>query len=192
MDFIRKIFFHIWYFQDPPWDTNQTPPEVYSFIENRTPGRALDLGCGTGTNVITLAKYGWQALGVDFIPKAIHTAQFKAKKAGIPADFRIADVTQLKDIQGPFDLVLDIGCYQSLDKAGMASYRKRLNQLMPSGSYYMIYLFFRSEKSISGSGASEDDLLPFLQFLEQIKREDGTERGIRKSSWLIYRKPEKE
>lgn len=37
----------------PPWDTNITPPELVAEVEGpqaRTSGRALDLGCGTGTN----------------------------------------------------------------------------------------------------------------------------------------------
>ena len=57
-----------------PWDTNITPPEVKEFIAAAPPGKALDLGCGTGTNAITLAQHGWQATGVDFAPKAIRTA----------------------------------------------------------------------------------------------------------------------
>jgi hypothetical protein len=37
----------------PPWDTKVTPPEVVELVEGEgLPfGRALDLGCGTGTNV---------------------------------------------------------------------------------------------------------------------------------------------
>jgi SAM-dependent methyltransferase len=186
---LRKLFFHIWYFKDPPWDTNQTPPELYDFIETTPPGRALDLGCGTGTNVITLIKNGWQATGVDFIPKAIRAAQRKALKAGVSADFQVGDVTQLKGIQGQFDLVLDIGCYQSLDPVGRVKYRERINQLLKPGGAYMIYLFFKSDDVASGSGATEADLKPFSGFLTLKRREDGSERGLRKSSWLTYQKP---
>jgi SAM-dependent methyltransferase len=189
MNFFRKLFFQIWYLRHPPWDTNQTPPEVYDFLAANPPGRALDLGCGTGTNAITLTSHGWQVVGVDFVGKAIRTARRKAARAGVKVDFHLADVTLLPGIEGEFDLVLDIGCFQSLDPAGMAAYRRRINQLLAPGGYFMIYLFFKPENASSGSGASEADLIPFADFLELRLRQDGTERGIRKSSWLTFQKP---
>ncbi len=32
-----------------------------------TPGRALDLGSGTGRNAIYLARHGWEAIGVEMV-----------------------------------------------------------------------------------------------------------------------------
>lgn len=186
---LRKLFFHIWYFKEPPWDTNQTPPELVDFIETNPPGRALDLGCGTGTNVITLIKNGWQTTGVDFIPKAIRAAKRKARRAGVTADFQVGDVTQLKNIQGQFDLILDIGCFHSLNPGRMVNYRERINKLLKPGGIYMIYLFFKPIEAKSRSGVTEADLIPFSEFMTLTKREDGSERGLRKASWLTYQKP---
>jgi cyclopropane fatty-acyl-phospholipid synthase-like methyltransferase len=190
MNFIKKLFFQIWYFRKPPWDTNQTPPELYAFIRANPPGRALDLGCGTGTNVITLAEHGWQATGVDFIPIAINTARKKAQKAGLDVNFTVGDVTRLDAIEGPFDLILDIGCYHSLDSDGMEAYRQRIRTLLAPGGSYMIYLFFKDEhqsSALKGSNATEADLQPFLDFMELEKRQDGVERGLLRSAWLTYR-----
>ena len=190
INFIKKLFFQIWYFRKPPWDTNQTPPELYEFMQAIPPGRALDLGCGTGTNVITLAKHGWQATGIDFIPKAIKTARKKAQKAGVDVNFMVGDVTRLDQIEGPFDLILDIGCYHSLGPAGMRAYREQVRRLLAPGGCYMIYLFFKTEDQSSplkGSNATEADLHPFLDFMELELRQDGEERGLLRSAWLIYR-----
>lgn len=188
MNFFRKLFFTIWYFKEPPWDTHQTPPEVFDFIAKNPPGRALDLGCGTGTNVITLVEHGWQATGIDFIPKAIRAAKLKAAQTGVNPDFRVGDVTRLDGVQGLFDLILDIGCYQSLDPAGRLAYRDNLKRFLAPGGAYMIYLFFRPEDAISSPGVTEADLVLFLDFLDQVQRQDGTERGLHRSAWLTYRK----
>jgi len=190
MSFLQKILFTYWYFRKPPWDTNQTPPEVLEFIEQNSPGRALDLGCGTGTNAIRLAGNGWQVIGVDFVRKAIRTAQQKAQHADVVVDFRVGDVTKLTGIVGPFDFILDIGCYHNLSVEGMKTYRHNLNRLLKVGGIFMLYAFFREGDSTSGSGVVAADLEAFSTQLELVSRADGFDRGHRSSVWLKYRKGE--
>ena len=40
-------------------------------LEGIVPGRALDMGCGDGSNAVWLAKRGWRVTGVDFSRKAV-------------------------------------------------------------------------------------------------------------------------
>ncbi len=189
MSLLQKLFFQIWYLRKPPWDTNQTPPELYEYMEANPPGRALDLGCGTGTNAIKLAENGWQVTGVDFVPKAIRSARKKAKQAAVDIEFYIGDVTKLDYIKGSFDLILDIGCYHVLNPSGMRAYRNNVMRLLAPGGTYMIYLFFKMEDRDSGSkgsNATEADLVPFLDFMDLVKREDGLDRGDSRSAWITY------
>ena len=98
-----------------PWDTGVTPQEVVEEASAMEPGRALDLGCGTGTNVLWLAQHGWTAVGVDRSPIAIESARRRADWTS-GAMFVEGDVTRLAELQvdGPFDLILDIGCFHGL------------------------------------------------------------------------------
>jgi len=185
MNFWRKLFFSLWYWRSPPWDTNQTPPELLEFIAHHPPGKALDLGCGTGTNVITLAKHNWTVTGVDFIPKAIRQARRKSALAKVNANLRVGDVTKLEDVEGPFDLILDIGCYHSLNPIGMEAYRANIQHLLSPGGTFMLYIFFKAENG-AGPGVTEADLTPLTDFLTLTERQDGTDRETRKSSWLFY------
>lgn len=122
-----------------PWDTQITPPEVMEFIAAQPAGSALDLGCGTGTNAITLARHGWRVTGVDFAPKAVQTARRKAAEAGLHITFHAADVTDLSMLTDPYDYVLDIGCLFVLGTEGRLRYARELARLTRSGSWYMLY-----------------------------------------------------
>jgi SAM-dependent methyltransferase len=184
---LRRLFFNLWYYREPPWDTGVSPPELMSFIESHPPGRALDLGCGTGTNVITLARNGWQATGVDFAPRAIRTARRKARDAALGVDLRVDDVTKLEDISSQFDLILDMGCFHSLSNQGKSDYVQNLDQLLAPGGTYLMYGFFK-EDGESGSGLLEADLDAISEHLDLIERQDGSERGLRPSAWFKYRK----
>ncbi len=190
MSFFRKLVFNYWYFRKPPWDTNQTPPEVLEFIQNNPPGKALDLGCGTGTNAITLARNGWQVVGVDYVGKAIRAAKKKGDKAQVKIDFRVADVTKLTGVEGPYDLVLDIGCYHNLSTTGMADYRKTVNHLLKVEGIFMLYAFFRNGETTPGPGVVEAELKSFSAILELVSRVDVMERGAHPSVWLTFQKRE--
>ena len=67
-------------------------------------GTALDLGCGTGLNVLKLTELGWKVTGVDFAGYAIELAKAAAVKRDIDATFVVADTTVWKPSQH-FDLV---------------------------------------------------------------------------------------
>jgi ubiquinone/menaquinone biosynthesis C-methylase UbiE len=122
MSWLRQVFFNFYYYLHPPWDTGISPPELFAYMENHAPGRALDLGCGTGTNAITLAKHGWEVTGIDFANRAIRIARQKAQEAGLNVEFLTGDVTKLVGFSEQFDLVLDIGCFHSLNFAAQKDY----------------------------------------------------------------------
>ena len=55
-------------------------------------GRALDLGCGRGLQTHELARRGWEAVGIDNVPRAIDAANSE----GVPGTtFVVGDVTVL-------------------------------------------------------------------------------------------------
>ena len=88
-------------------DVIETPVDtaLVTLAEGRPPGRALDLGCGTGQNSIWLATRGWDVTGIDIVPKAIAVARARAAEAGVQVEFRVDDVT-LFEPRHAYDLVL--------------------------------------------------------------------------------------
>lgn len=128
-----------------PWDTGITPPEVVELIEGPAalaPGRVLDLGCGTGTNVVFLAEHGWDATGVDAEPIALDVAREKiADVAG--ARVLLGDVTRLGSLglDGPFDLLLDVGCFHSVPRSRRDAYASGAAALTRAGATLFVFAF---------------------------------------------------
>ncbi|HET7724779.1 MAG TPA: methyltransferase domain-containing protein [Propionibacteriaceae bacterium] len=80
---------------------------VVQVVSGLAPGRALDLGCGEGGDVIWLAQHGWEATGVDISETATRRAAAAAREAGIPeerAQFVAADLATWVPT-GTYDLV---------------------------------------------------------------------------------------
>ena len=186
----RRLLFQYWYFGQPKWDTGTSPPELLDFIGQHTPGRAIDIGCGTGTNVVTLAKAGWQVTGVDFAPRAIHLAKQKIRESGIRAGLSVNDATNLRGINGPYNLALDIGCFHGIPKAGQSRYLEQLDRILAPDGFWLMYGFFRPGTVKAGTGLVEADMNSISAQLTLISRRDGFDdkRG-RPSAWFLFQKP---
>ena len=166
-----------------PWDTNITPPEVMEFLGEHPPGKALDLGCGTGSNAITLAQHGWQATGVDFVPKAIRTARQKAAAAGLIVDFYVADVTDLSFLRETYDYILDIGCLFTLKEKDRGAYAESVFRLLKHQGWYMLYAWMPRTLKGRKTGISVEDVKNLLSpVLNEVKIVIGEEKGF-PSAW---------
>jgi 2-polyprenyl-3-methyl-5-hydroxy-6-metoxy-1,4-benzoquinol methylase len=171
-----------------PWDTQITPPEVMEFITNSSPGKALDLGCGTGTNAITLARHGWQVTGVDFVLKAIRQARRKAAAAGLRIEFNTADVTDLGMLAGGYDYVLDIGCLFTLKQNERVKYACELARLLRPQGDYMLYAWLPRPWKGGMAGLSAEAVESLLSpAFVRTRFVIGAEKGY-PSAWYWYRR----
>jgi len=189
--FNRDRWKFVWRYRrgQTPWDTNITPPEVMEFIEKTEPGRALDLGCGTGTNAITLARNGWQATGVDFVPKAIRTARRKAAAAGLKVSFHVADVTDLGFLTVKYDYILDIGCLFTLKEMDRREYSRSVLRLLEPRGWYMLYAWMPRTFRGRTTGISVEDVKRlFSPVLTEHKIIEGEEKGF-PTAWYWFQQP---
>lgn len=172
-----KYEWRYWWGQTP-WETEVTPPEVLAFIQNTRNGKALDLGCGTGTHAITLAQHGWRVTGIDFSRKAIHRARCKAAKAGAEIAFHIADVTSPLKHNDLYDFVLDIGCFFSLREKDRKQYIEMLAGLVrPKGCYMLFSWLPRLKRGRIVGILPEEAKLLFQENFKSIRTRIGVEKG---------------
>jgi SAM-dependent methyltransferase len=124
-----------------PWDEDDPPPEIIAAAAEMPAGRALDLGCGYGRAAIYLARHGWQADGVDFIPQAIAEARRRAEQAGVGdrARFHVGSAADLGHLDPPYQLAVDVGCMHSFDEATLVAYREQLLRLLAPGGRYLLF-----------------------------------------------------
>lgn len=187
-NFLRRLLFQYWYFRQPPWDTGVSPPELFEFLEKQEPGRAIDIGCGTGTNVITLARAGWRVTGVDFAPRAVKLARQKLKREGIQAELFVRDATRLEGIQGPFDLAFDLGCFHGIPQANRTHYLRQLDRILAPSGYWLMYGFLKPEGG-TGTGLTESEIGWIAERLTLLSRRSGMDDGRAKpSAWFLFQK----
>jgi SAM-dependent methyltransferase len=158
------------------------------FIARTPPGKALDLGCGTGTNSITLARHGWRVTGVDFIPQAILTARAKAARSGYAIDFLVASVTDLSALSGPFDYALDIGCLHSLKADDRMRYAVNLSRLLRPQAWCMLYAWLPRPREGGVAGISADEVESLLRAdFSLVRTAMGEEHG-NPSAWYWFQR----
>jgi SAM-dependent methyltransferase len=100
-----------------PWDTGTPDPQLIETIESGAiaPGHTLEIGCGTGTNAIYLARHGFDVLGVDISEIAVQKARAKAEGR---CRFEVVDFLEAEPPGGPFGFVFDRGCFHIFDDEG--------------------------------------------------------------------------
>lgn len=106
---------------------------------SRPLGRAIDLGCGRGQKTHELARRGWEAVGLDNIPRAIDAAR-RGSVSG--ATFVVGDVTTLAQADlGTFDFFLDAGCFQHLSSEQRLAEGRGVSALANPGATLLMLEF---------------------------------------------------
>lgn len=118
----------------PPWDIGRAQPAFVELAnEGQIKGSVLDVGCGTGDNVLEMAERGNAAWGVDIVPMAIDQAKAKAKIRGIEAVFLVGNALELEHLNRKFDTVIDCGLFHSFSDPERTLYEQQLGAVLPPG-----------------------------------------------------------
>jgi len=125
-----------------PWDIGPRN-ELVQLIESGRikPCKVIDLGSGTASNSIFLAKHGFQVTGVDFASAAVDLGKKRAAEAGVIVDFVQDDLTNLKNVLGSFELLVDYGTLDDLHPRQRDLYLQNVLPLTHPGSLFVLYCF---------------------------------------------------
>jgi len=128
------------------WDTavRQQGEVIYQLMKSLARGATqtvLDATCGIGTQAIGLAMHELTVTGTDLSVAAIERARREARRMGVRAEFRVADVRSLADtIRGPFDAVvsLDNSLPHLITPAGLHAALDNLRRLLRDDGMLLI------------------------------------------------------
>lgn len=126
-----------------PWDAGEPAPHLVRALaglpvaEWRT-RRAIELGCGTGTDALWLAAQGWRVTALDLSAGAIRLATAKMRAGVRNPVFRQADVLRAAELpRGPFDLAFDRGCFHSVPARRRPTFVANVARLLRPGGYWI-------------------------------------------------------
>jgi SAM-dependent methyltransferase len=155
---MRRSLYDLLYRVGAPWDG---PPRanLVRLVETGlitparlSPGRAIDLGCGTGANVRYLADHGFEAVGVDYSRVALEIARKRSAVEDTPTSARFieGDLTadRLSGAEGPFDLILDFGTLDDLDAGGRRAMARLVASLARPGAIFLFWCFWARRSAL--------------------------------------------
>jgi len=140
-----------------------------------------------------MARHGWEATGVDFVPRAINIAKRKAAGVGASPRLLVGDVTRLQElgIGTGYGLLLDLGCFHSIPDERRDDYVRGATSVAAAGATMLIFGFVRGEKQsrIGPRGFGDDEVSQrFEAGWEMVSETKGGPMFGASASWYRLRR----
>ena len=131
--------------EEIPWDVGNPSKELTELVKDMTPCSALDVGCGTGTEAIYLARNGFKISAIDISETAIQIAKDKAEKEKVSIDFKVGSVLNLPFASNVFRFVNDRGCFHAIEPKDREKFVSEINRVLKPGGVYLMLCFSDKE-----------------------------------------------
>jgi len=131
-------------YEELPWFDPDPSPHLVRAVSERflvPPAATLDVGCGAGSNVLYLARQGFESHGVDLSPGAVRAARQRAQASGLTIDVREGDALDLDFPEGRFGGVNDNGCFHTLPLDRRDDYAREIARVLrPDGAFVLSWV----------------------------------------------------
>ncbi|MBI3830590.1 MAG: class I SAM-dependent methyltransferase [Planctomycetes bacterium] len=153
-----------------PWDSGLPSPELVRVLDaGLLPGKTLlEIGCGTGTNALELARRGYTVTAFDYVEQAVEAARAKSKAAGVKIELKVGDATK-DNHGGPYDVIFDRGVYHHVRRMNLKGFLTTVEHASRKGTRWLSLAGNAKEKHEYGPPTvSEKDLRAELEPLFKI------------------------
>ena len=180
-----------------PWFSPGPSPQVREAVRRGFwPARSaiLDIGCGAGSNVLYLARCGFEAHGIDLSPGAVRAARERAAKALRSVDIQEGDSLALPFPRARFAGATDNGCFHTVPIGRRADYAREVARVVHPGGGFLLSWVAREYEGNRGPRhrLSIDEvarsLEHYFQFMRTEYRPGSQASGLPAYvAWLIRR-----
>jgi len=146
-----------------PWERRPVAPAWQRVTEGPgalPPGRALDVGCGTGRDAVYLAQRGWHVTAVDIVDDAIAKARQRAADEGVRVQWVAGDVSALGELglEPGYTLLYDFGCIQGLPGPAREGTAAGMTELAAPGATLLLVAFAPGRRLLLPRGMGEEEV----------------------------------
>lgn len=176
-----------------PWDIGQADVNLVHAVKTLpiAPCKAVDIGCGTGDNVIWLAQQNYTVVGVDAAAIAIEKAREKAGKANVQCAFAVLNILSDQVDGAPFGFAFDRGCFHTLDSASdRKTFAKQVSRHLDTSGLWLSLIANADEKRV-GPGPpqrSARDVVnavePYFEILSLVSGHFGSNQPDPPRAWI--------
>jgi SAM-dependent methyltransferase len=150
-----------------PWERRDFEGQWQPLFEGPLalePGRALDIGCGSGRDAVHLGKRGWRVTAIDFVDKALARARQRGLDEGIEVQWVQGDVADLGrlGLEPGYTLVYDFGCIQGLPDPARRGAAAGLTELAAPGARLLLLAFKAARRLLLPRGMDREHVVALL------------------------------
>jgi SAM-dependent methyltransferase len=180
MSLVYRVMYRIGF---TPWDTGEVPRELSALVEGvdaLPAGRALDIGCGTGTQAVYLARLGWRVTAIDALDRPLARARARSDAAGVRVDWLKADVAGLGalGLEAGLTLAFDRGCFHGLGDDQRAGYAAGLTALAAPGATLLMMAFGPNRVVTAPAGVEQTEIVARFDGWDLVSTQVDSEREI--------------
>jgi SAM-dependent methyltransferase len=119
----------------PPSDTPYPREYAFHLLGDMRERLVLDLGCGTGQNLIPLARRGARTIGMDISPELVALARQRVQDAGVKADLRVASAYETGLPDRSIDVIFCMALIHHLD---IATLRTEMHRILAKDGFIIV------------------------------------------------------
>jgi SAM-dependent methyltransferase len=159
---------------DLPWDIKDPAPELVEYFgtlaEGNKPKKVIEVGCGSGSNALWLAKNDCKVTATEISATALNSARARAKEAKVVIDFQLVDICDGSPVPaGSQDFAFDRGVYHVIPANLRSKFVEVLASTITTGGYWLSLAGCKDEhRENTEAGPPQLSAIELLEHIEPL------------------------